>query len=74
MERAIDQHETNPAAAYGGTVLELAAVSIEDMEAFSMSGPPTTKGTSISTTPATGPDKNGQYKTDSDNDSNVDVD
>lgn len=74
MEQRLALVYERDASRYGRTVLESIAVSTEEMEAISMSGPPTSKGTSISTTPQTGPDKNGQYKTDSDNDSNIDLD
>lgn len=59
---------------YGGTVLALLAETEDSLPIRDMAGPPTFHGTSITTTPKTGPDKNGQYTQDSDSDSNIDTD
>lgn len=59
---------------YGGTVLELVASELDSLPSATMAGPPTMEGTQIVIESRTGPDKNGQYESDSDIDSKIDLD
>jgi len=68
------EHSLETIGMYGGTVLALFAEDPSMIPGGDTKTPFTSHGTRITTTPRTGPDKNGQYTQDSDSDSNIDID